>query len=108
TPPRVRTALFNRNSGHDEMLADLDIPVLVMHGTADRIVDPSAAEHAVTTIPKARPAFWDGGGHAPFLENEGRFISEIDEFIDVLDAEGAPGDTSAGDLTAGARSGDGR
>lgn len=112
TPPRVRTALFNRNSGHDEMLAGLDIPVLVMHGTADRIVDPSAAEHAVATIPQARPAFWDGGGHAPFVENEGRFISEIDEFIDVLDA-GPPAAASAGgadvaDGGARAQSGDGR
>ncbi len=103
TPPRVRTALFNRNSGHDEMLATLDIPVLVMHGTDDRIVDPSVAEHALATIPHARPSFWDGGGHAPFVENEGRFISEIDEFIDVLD-----GDLPAAGGGVGSAAGGGR
>ena len=82
----VRTALFNRNAGHDEMLAGLPVPALVMHGTDDAIVDLSAAEHALAVIPGARPALWEGGGHAPFLENEGRFISEIDQFIDLLDA----------------------
>lgn len=86
TPPRVRAALFNRNAGHDEMLAALKIPALVLHGTADAIVDLSAAEHALATIPGARPALWEGGGHAPFVENEGRFISEIDEFIDRIES----------------------
>ncbi len=90
TPPRVRTALFNRNAGHDAMLAALPVPALVMHGTDDAIVDLSAAEHALAVIPGARPALWEGGGHAPFLENEGRFISEIDEFIDLLDAAARP------------------
>src|SRR5699024_2545316 len=89
TPPRARTALFNRNDGHDDMLTARSVPALVIHGTADASDDVSAAEHALATIPGARPALWEDGGHAPFVENEGRFISEIDEFIDGLDGRGA-------------------
>lgn len=85
-PPRVRAAVFNRSVGHDELLAALPVPALIMHGGDDAVVDPSAARHASGLIPRSRLSVWEGGGHAPFLENEGRFISEIDEFIDALEA----------------------
>lgn len=86
TPPRVRAAVFHRSVGHDDLLAALPIPALIIHGGADAVVDPSAAHHADGLIPRSLLSIWDGGGHAPFMENEGRFISEIDEFIDMLEA----------------------
>ncbi|MDG3009952.1 alpha/beta hydrolase [Rhodococcus sp. D2-41] len=86
TPPRVRAALFGRTVNHDDLLARLTIPVLVMHGTADRVVDLQSARYAVETVPHARASFWEGGGHVPFLENEGRFIGEIGEFVASLPA----------------------
>lgn len=89
TPPRVRSALFRRAAGHDDLLAALPVPALIMHGELDTVVDPSAARHAKALIPRAHFSLWEGGGHAPFMENEGRFISEIDEFIDALEATAA-------------------
>lgn len=89
TPARVRSALFRRAVGHDDLLAGLPVPALIMHGDLDTVVDPSAARHAGGLIPRSRLSVWEGGGHAPFMENEGRFISEIDEFIDAIEATDA-------------------
>lgn len=89
TPARVRSALFRRTVGHDELLASLPVPALIMHGDLDTVVDLSAARHTKGLIPRAHLSLWEGGGHAPFMENEGRFISEIDEFIDALETTAA-------------------
>ncbi|WP_024794268.1 alpha/beta fold hydrolase [Tomitella biformata] len=86
TPPRVRAAIFQRSVGHDDLLAALPVPALIMHGEQDAVVDPSAARHTSGLVPRSRLSLWEGGGHAPFMENEGRFISEIDEFIDAIEA----------------------
>lgn len=77
TPPRVRAALFDRTTGHAETLAAYDGAALVLHGTADTVVDPRAGEHAATTIPGASASWWDGAGHAPFLEHPTRFVAEV-------------------------------
>ena len=98
TPPRVRAAVFQRSVGHDDLLAGLPVPALIVHGELDTVVDPSAAHHAGGLIPRSRLSLWEGGGHAPFLENEGRFISEIGEFVAAVEASSAmagPSTTSA-------------
>lgn len=77
TPPRVRAALFARTCDSDEVLAGFAGPSLVVHGTADAVVDPSAGEHAAGLLPAVRTSWWDGAGHAPFLDDPGRFVAEV-------------------------------
>lgn len=84
TRPRVRAALFDRAVGHDELLAGLDLPVLVLHGTSDTVVDVSAARHAVDLLPRATASFWEGCNHGPFVEDPERFVSEVGAFVDAL------------------------
>ena len=36
-PPYVRAGLHSRKVTHDDTLADLDVPVLVTHGSSDRL-----------------------------------------------------------------------
>ncbi|MDI9918450.1 alpha/beta hydrolase [Rhodococcus sp. IEGM 1379] len=84
TRPRVRAALFNRAVGHDELLRSLDIPVLVLHGTEDSVVDVSAGKHAEELIPKAQASYWEGCNHGPFVEDPSRFVSEVSDFITGL------------------------
>ncbi|MDI9972733.1 MULTISPECIES: alpha/beta hydrolase [Rhodococcus] len=84
TPPRVRAALFNRSASHDELLRSLDVPVLVLHGTEDSVVDVSAGRHAAELIPQARASFWEGCDHGPFVEDPDRFVKEVGEFVDNL------------------------
>ncbi|QNG19837.1 alpha/beta hydrolase [Rhodococcus triatomae] len=84
TPPRVRAALFAREADHDDLLRALDVPALVLHGTADSVVDVSAGEHAAALIPDVRTSFWDGCDHGPFVEDPKRFVTEVSEFVDSL------------------------
>ncbi|WP_072750342.1 alpha/beta fold hydrolase [Rhodococcus maanshanensis] len=84
TPPRVRAALFGRAVGHDELLTGLTVPALILHGTADTVVDVSAARHAAELIPAATASYWDGCDHGPFVEDPKRFVAEVSEFVDGL------------------------
>ncbi|MEO9222773.1 MAG: alpha/beta hydrolase [Mycobacteriaceae bacterium] len=80
TPPHVRAALFARECDHDRLLAALDVPALVLHGTADTVVDPRAGEHAAGLIPHREMSLWEGIGHAPFAVDPQRFVAEITAF----------------------------
>ena len=84
TPPHVRAALFSRSASHDDLLRSLDVPVLVLHGTADSVVDVSAGRHAADLIPQARASFWEGCDHGPFVEDPDRFVKEVGAFVDNL------------------------
>ncbi|MGB3772602.1 MAG: alpha/beta hydrolase [Rhodococcus sp. (in: high G+C Gram-positive bacteria)] len=84
TRPRVRSAVFMRDLDHDATLAALDVPALVLHGTADTVVDVSAGEHTASVLPDARTSWWDGVDHGPFVVDPARFRRDIDEFVDQL------------------------
>ncbi|WP_068159058.1 alpha/beta fold hydrolase [Rhodococcus phenolicus] len=84
TPPAVRSALFARAVGNDDLLRGLDLPVLVLHGTADSVVDLSAAEHAASLLSRATTSFWDGTDHGPFVEDPRRFAEDIARFVGTL------------------------
>lgn len=84
TPPRVRKALFIRTTDHDDMLGSLDIPALIMHGTDDTVVDIASAKHAAELIPDVTTSYWEGSKHGLFIEDPGKFVAEVSEFIDAL------------------------
>lgn len=89
TAPRVRAALFARETDHDDLLAALEIPALIVHAGDDAVVDPSAGAHAAALIPGARRPDWPTGGHAPFLTDPGRFAAELTDFVADLPAREA-------------------
>lgn len=80
-PPRVREALQSRSAGHEDTLRDLDVPVLLTHGTADQVVLPTAAENHAKLIPDAERSLYDGIGHSPFWETPERFNRELRAFV---------------------------
>lgn len=47
----------------DEHLAELDVPALVIHGSADTLIAPSGGEHTAELIPDAKLLMIDGMGH---------------------------------------------
>lgn len=81
-PPRVRKALFKRSIGSAEVLAAIRVPVLIVHGTADAVVDPSAARYAAGKIPGASVRWFEGVGHLPFAERVAEFNRTLREFAD--------------------------
>lgn len=80
-PPHIRSGLFGRSAANDEVFAASGLPALLIHGTTDQVVDISCAEHAETLMPNASVRLWEGGGHAPFLEDPALFAEQVGGFL---------------------------
>ncbi|GAB2730801.1 alpha/beta fold hydrolase [Nocardia thraciensis] len=85
TPPRVRKALFYRTADNTDTLRALDVPVLVLHGTADPVVPIDNGRYIAEAAPDARTSYWEGAQHGLFIEDPARFATEITEFVAELD-----------------------
>lgn len=81
-PPAVRAALFRRDVGSDDVLAAIDKPALVVHGSQDRVIDAAASKYAVGKIPGATGRWFLGGGHAPFAETADEFDAVLRQFAE--------------------------
>jgi pimeloyl-ACP methyl ester carboxylesterase len=81
-PPAVRAALFRRDVGSEEVLADVDKPALFLHGSNDRVIDAAAMKYAVGKIPGATGRWFLGGGHAPFAETAAEFDAVLRQFAE--------------------------
>jgi non-heme chloroperoxidase len=81
-PPRVRRALFRRSVSSATVLAGLTVPVLIVHGSADAVVAPSAAEYAAGKIPHASLRWFHNVGHLPFAERVGEFNAALSHFAE--------------------------
>ena len=79
--PEIRLAMFSRVFDNDDVLRQLKVPALVLHGVNDRIVKLSAAQHAARIIPGAKLITYDGTGHAPHLETPARFNRDLAAFV---------------------------
>lgn len=79
-PPHVRQAMLSRTVVHDEVYANLEAPVLLVHGTEDRIVLPTMSEVNADLMPRAQTSYYAGIGHTPFTEDAARFDAELLEF----------------------------
>jgi non-heme chloroperoxidase len=76
-PARVRAALAAREIDEDDVLRDIQRPLLVTHGRADTVVLPARAEHVLATCQTAEASWYEGVGHAPHLEAPDRFNREL-------------------------------
>lgn len=81
-PPAVRAALFARDVDNSDVLEDVAIPTLVLHGTQDTVVDPASAEYAAGKIPGAELRWMPNVGHLPFIERAGEFDSVLRQFAE--------------------------
>lgn len=86
-PPQVRrTMIFSRQIDSDDVLSGLTVPVLVTHGDQDTVVLPSMAQHVLEVCPTAEASWYEGIGHAPFLEDPERFNQELASFVRRVNA----------------------
>jgi len=51
------------DGSRDQQLAEVDLPVLVLHGSRDTLIDPSGGRHTAEVIPGARYVEIDDMGH---------------------------------------------
>lgn len=65
-------------------LADIDVPVLVVHGEEDIAVEPDRAEPMVDHLPDARMELIPEAGHTSNLENPEAANAAIREFLEEV------------------------
>ena len=66
---------------YEKMMDDIDVPVLLIHGEADRLVPIEAAERAAVARPGWDTAFLPGVGHTPQLEVPQQTIGVIADWL---------------------------
>ena len=65
----------------DGRLAEISAPALILHGTADNVLDYRNSELLAEQIPGARLRLFDGAGHLFFWEQPDEIVAEIEEFL---------------------------
>ncbi|GAA1504916.1 hypothetical protein GCM10009740_39860 [Terrabacter terrae] len=70
---------------YDRIIREVDRPVLLVHGTRDRLVPISAARRAARLNPAWQTAFLDGVGHTPQLEAPQEVLEHLEPWLDSLD-----------------------
>jgi pimeloyl-ACP methyl ester carboxylesterase len=80
-PAKVRAAVLDRTRDTGETLKELRMPVLITHGTMDRIIAPAAATITAELVPGAKISWYDSVGHSPFWEDAPRFNRELVDFV---------------------------
>jgi len=69
------------------VLPGIDVPVLLIHGSADAICPVSAAKFMAQKLPNATLTVLEGAGHAPFLSRPKEFTGILSSFVDGIYAE---------------------
>ena len=80
-PAKARALVMARTRDEGDILGALRVPVLVTHGTMDRIVLSAAGSYTAAHVAGARLSLYDGVGHSPFFEDPARFNRELAAFV---------------------------
>jgi len=64
-----------------DRVAGIAAPTLILHGTADTVVDSRNTALLALRIPDARVELFPGGGHLFFWEQPERFVGVVTEFL---------------------------
>lgn len=77
---------MRRHGGTLSRLPQLDVPALVMHGTADRLVQPGNATLVAGAIPGARLEWLEGAGHLFWTDQTTRTLEIVEDFLDDVES----------------------
>jgi 3-oxoadipate enol-lactonase len=82
-PPSAWLSQASAGAAFDawDRLPELVSPTLVVHGTADVVVDPENARLLAERIPNAQLDLFPGCGHLLFWEEPHRFVDVVGEFL---------------------------
>jgi len=81
-PPFVRAVMQDRTVEHAATLADVETPILLVHGEDDPVVRSAAAAKHVDLFPNAELKLYADVGHTPFFEAPDRFEADLRAFLD--------------------------
>ncbi|MCA9928230.1 MAG: alpha/beta fold hydrolase [Anaerolineales bacterium] len=68
------------------MLAEIDVPVLIIHGADDRIVPLAEAQAMQKAIKNAKLVVLEDAGHLPNLEQPDAFNDAVIDFLEEIEA----------------------
>jgi pimeloyl-ACP methyl ester carboxylesterase len=80
TTLQQRRWLRERALDYDQLIAGLELPVLVTHGMRDPVLLPGHAGNLMRKIAFSQVSFYGESGHAPFLDEPQRYGRELGEF----------------------------
>jgi pimeloyl-ACP methyl ester carboxylesterase len=78
-------AMLRRPRRYDALIAGVRQPVLLVHGTKDRLVPVGAARRTAGLNPEWRTALLEGIGHTPQLEAPEEVLGHLKPWLDSLD-----------------------
>jgi len=79
--PKVRAALTQRELDFWSLLEKVTVLVLVIHGRSDTVALPAMSDFMIKQCKTAHASWFEGVGHAPFLEDPARFDTELRKFV---------------------------
>jgi len=79
-PPWVRGYLLQREVNCASTYGAANTRLLLTHGRADTFVLPAMSEFILDQCPHAATSWYEGVGHAPFLERPDQFNRELADF----------------------------
>ena len=82
--PEVWRAMLRRPRRYDALIAAIDRPVLLVHGTRDRFVPVGAARRTAALNPSWRTAYLEGRGHTPQLEAPDEVLAHLEPWLASL------------------------
>jgi pimeloyl-ACP methyl ester carboxylesterase len=74
-------AIFEHPRNTATTLAQIKCPVLVTHGTKDKVLLVALGRFTAAAVPGAKLSLYDGVGHGPFWEDAARFNQVLAEFM---------------------------
>lgn len=77
-------AMLRRPRRYDALIAAIDRPVLLVHGTRDRFVPVGAARRTAALNPSWRTAYLEGRGHTPQLEAPDEVLAHLEPWLASL------------------------
>lgn len=76
-PPHVRRAMAGLSLDNQDLVDELQLPVLFMHGDKDGSVPASSVEDAIAALPDGRDRVFPNAGHSPFEEASDAFNAAL-------------------------------
>ena len=80
-PGVIRSLLDLGDLDQRALLAELDVPVLSIVGSADAILDPQVGMQAAKCARNGTTVAFDGCGHAPFIEDAPKYLATLLDFM---------------------------
>lgn len=77
----IRVAKATRDYRMDDLLAQVQVPTLLVWGAQDEVTPPHVAHQFQRSLPQAKLVFFDRCGHAPPIEHPHEFGRTVREFL---------------------------